>query len=89
MLEVVCLVFTAFKLPVVVTSAVEGPHGYESLHYNFRAIDIRKNFSEPEYDITWKCHAELILEAINGQFDLRRYPCLVINELDHIHFEWR
>lgn len=87
-LEVACLVYRAYGLPVVITSGVDGPHRENSLHYNFRAIDIRKNFSSPFMIAGWNIHREKILEGLETNFQHKKYPVLIVEEQDHIHLEW-
>jgi hypothetical protein len=88
-LEVVCLVFRAYFIPVVITSAVDGPHREGSLHYKFHALDIRKNFILPEHTHTWEIHAHTILDALRINFVTKNYPVLIVNEQDHLHIEWK
>jgi len=87
-LEVVCMVYRAFGLDVVITSGVDGPHRENSLHYNFRAIDIRKNFESPLAAAGWMIHHEKILDGMEQNFQKRKYPVLIVEEQDHIHLEW-
>lgn len=88
-LSVICPVFNAFKIPVVITSGLDGPHRSESLHYKFRAIDIRKNFSNNELTETFAMHRDLILSAIESRSKIAGYPIVFIVEEDHHHIEWR
>jgi hypothetical protein len=88
-LEVICFVFRAYYIPVVITSAVDGPHREGSLHYKFRAVDIRKYFLTPEHMHIWEIHSGTILDALRINFVQRTYPVTVINEQDHLHIEWK
>ncbi len=88
MLFVICRVFNTIKLPVVITSGLEGLHSENSLHYKFRAFDLRKNFDNMELSETWKIHREYILFALKDQFKAKNYPVQIIDETDHIHVEW-
>ena len=88
MLETFSFVFAAFKLPLVITSGLDGPHRENSLHYRFRAFDVRKIFNDPFHDETWKIHRENILDALENQFQHRKLPVLIVEEADHIHTEW-
>jgi len=87
-LEVVCPVFNAFGLPVVITSGVDGPHRENSLHYNFRAIDIRKNFTSPLAAAGWIIHRKKILEGMEIYFLNKKFHVSIVDEEDHIHLEW-
>lgn len=87
-LEVVCLVYNAFHIPVVITSGVDGPHREDSLHFKFRAIDIRKIFESPSIDAEWAIHRDLIFESLEHQFRIRKLQVAILNEQDHIHLEW-
>jgi hypothetical protein len=87
-LEVVCPVYHSFKIPVVITSGVDGPHRENSLHYNFRAIDIRKNFPSPLAAAGWTIHRESILDGMERNFQYKKYPVFIVEEQDHIHLEW-
>jgi hypothetical protein len=87
-LAVVYAVFRAFNLPVVVTSGVDGPHRQGSLHYRFRAVDIRKRFPDTLHSATWEIHKREILEALAAHFGIGGYPVMIVNESDHIHIEW-
>ena len=88
-LQVVCRVFNAVKLPVVITSGVDGPHRENSLHGKFRAIDIRKIFPDWELSETWSIHHDYIRNALYCLFREMNYPVIVVEESDHIHMEWR
>jgi len=87
-LEPLCLVYDAFKLPLVITSGLDGPHRENSLHFNFRAIDIRKLFPDVQHSETWNIHGEYILYGIRELYKTRKYPVIVLNESDHLHIEW-
>ena len=88
MLTIVCRVFNTVKLPVVITSGLEGLHSENSLHYKFRAFDLRKIFDNSELSETWTIHREYILFALRDQFKARNYPVEIVDETDHIHIEW-
>jgi len=88
MLERVCIVFKSFEIPVVITSAIDGPHRQDSLHYKFRAFDLRKKFDDPIFDRTWGIHWQYILAALKIQFEAHQLPARCINEQDHLHIEW-
>ena len=88
MLEIICLVYRAFKLPVVITSGVDGPHREESIHHCFRAVDIRKFFPDTELSETWRIHSNQIISALRSEFEFQEYPVEVVNEVDHLHIEW-
>jgi hypothetical protein len=88
MLERVCSVFNAFKLPVVITSGVDGPHRDDSLHYKFRAFDIRKRFTDPLLAREWANHYQYILDGLKIQFSAYEIPARCLNEQDHLHIEW-
>ena len=88
MLYVICMVFRAFDLPVIITSAIDGPHRQDSLHYKFRAFDIRKNFIDVNNSNTWSMHYKDIIDGLHIQFKIKGYPVNVVNEADHLHFEW-
>lgn len=88
-LSVVCPVFNVVKLPVVITSGLDGPHRADSLHSCFRAIDIRKIFPDKLHHATWKIHSQYILDSLRDMFRAKGYPVIVENEVDHIHIEWR
>jgi hypothetical protein len=87
-LEVLCSVFDAFKLPVVITSGLDGPHRSDSLHYKFRAIDIRTEHLESEYLEMFLYHADDILAMMKFEFEKKKYPVQVLMETDHLHIEW-
>jgi hypothetical protein len=87
-LSVVHPVFRAFFLPVVITSGVDGPHRMDSLHYRFRAIDVRKMFPCPNDAHTWGIHSNTILDGLRINFSMKEFPVKVINESDHLHIEW-
>jgi hypothetical protein len=88
MLDRVCMVFKCFDLPVVITSGVDGPHRENSLHYKFRAIDIRKNFDDPILARAWNIHHQYILDGVKIQFSAHQLPARCLNEEDHLHIEW-
>jgi hypothetical protein len=88
-LSIVCPIFKTFRLPVVITSGVEGPHREGSLHYKFRAIDIRKKFNDPLQISNWEIHRELILSYLDSRFLLSGFPVAIIDEADHLHIEWK
>lgn len=87
-LSVICLVYSTFNIPVVITSGLDGPHREGSLHFQFRAIDIRKNFPSPLAEATWQIHKDLIFESLEHQFRIQKLQVAIVNELDHVHFEW-
>lgn len=64
---------------VVITSAVDGRHSRNSLHYTGAAVDIR--IREISVSIVGKIVQEL-KEALGHQFD-------VVLEEDHIHIEFQ
>jgi len=88
MLSVIHPIFRAFFLPVVITSGVDGPHRLGSLHYKFRAIDIRKNFLCGADVCTWSMHSRTILDSLRINFFQKGMPVRVIDETDHLHIEW-
>jgi hypothetical protein len=88
MLSVIHPVFRAYFLPVVITSGIDGPHRQGSLHYKFRAIDIRKNFLCTADVCTWSMHQRTILDALRINFSMKDYPVNIVNEQDHLHIEW-
>lgn len=88
MLDAICLVYASFHIPVVVTSGLDGPHREGSLHFCFRAFDIRKCFPSTIIESSWQIHKEMIFEALQHQFRIRKLPVVMVNEQDHIHFEW-
>jgi hypothetical protein len=88
MLVVICSVFRAFKLPVVITSGLDGPHRELSLHSRFRAFDMRKNFDDSLLRDIWKHNRLTILSFINDKFKMLEYPVTILEEEDHLHIEW-
>ena len=70
-------------IPVRITSGLEGAHGYSSLHYAGRAIDIEKGEDFPK-----EIFAQ-ILADIRESVRLRSLPIRLSGESDHIHCEWR
>lgn len=62
----------------VITSASDGVHGPNSLHYKGKALDLRTN-NIPRHALP-ALHADL-KAALGPQFD-------VVLESDHIHVEW-
>lgn len=62
----------------VITSASDGKHGPNSLHYKGRALDLRTN-NVPRHALS-ALHADL-KSALGPQFD-------VVLETDHIHLEY-
>lgn len=62
----------------VITSASDGKHGPNSLHYSGKALDLRMNSLRPE-----QIHPVYVAlkTALGEQFD-------VVLESDHIHVEW-
>ena len=62
------------------TSAVDGHHSRNSLHYDGRAIDIR-TFDLPP-DVSREQYARLIRQRLSSDYD-------VVVEPDHIHVEWQ
>jgi len=88
MLERVYIVWKAFDVPVIVTSGIDGPHRQDSLHYKFRAFDLRKNFDDPIVSRTWGIHWQYILDGLKIQFEAHEIPARCINEQDHLHIEW-
>ena len=89
MLSVITPVFDAFRFPVVITSGLDGPHRSDSLHYKFRAIDLRKIFSNSEITEIWMIHGKNILEYLKERFKVCGYPVEIVDETDHIHVEWK
>jgi len=87
-LSVVCPLFKAFYLPVVITSGIDGPHRENSLHGKFRAIDIRKFFHDPYSCETWTLHHKMIFDGLRDGFHVNNFPVTVLDETDHIHIEW-
>lgn len=61
-----------------ITSASDGKHGLNSLHYKGQALDLRTNSLAPERAMA--VHASL-KAALGDQFD-------VVLESDHIHLEY-
>ena len=65
-------------IPCVITSASDGKHGPNSLHYKGLALDLRTSSLKPEQQSS----VHLALQAALGsQFD-------VVLEDDHIHLEF-
>lgn len=87
-LAVTCSVYRRFKIAVVITSGIDGPHRENSLHYKFRAIDIRKNFPNAFDSSGWQLHRAAILDMMEETFQRLKYPVLIVVEQDHIHLEW-
>jgi hypothetical protein len=87
-LDCVCIVWKAFEIPVIITSGVDGPHRENSLHYKFRAFDIRKNFVDPTISRAWGIHYQYILDALKIRFEAYKIPARCLNEQDHLHIEW-
>lgn len=88
LIGVIDQVFAAFKLPLVITSGVDGPHRPGSLHYKFRAIDVRKLFGNQELNNVWNNDGPIILGTIRTRCKERKIPVDIIEETDHIHFEY-
>lgn len=65
-------------LPCVITSASDGKHGPNSLHYSGKALDLRTNSLRPD-----QIHPVYLAlkTALGEQFD-------VVLESDHIHVEF-
>ena len=69
-------------IPIRITSGLEGSHGYSSLHYAGRAVDIEKaGFPEEIF--------AKVLADIRESIRLRSLPIRLEDENDHIHCEWR
>jgi len=65
-------------VPCVITSASDGKHGPQSLHYCGKALDLRTNHLRPD-----QVHTVFVAlkAALGVQFD-------VVLESDHIHCEY-
>lgn len=88
MVNVIAPIYESFGLPFVITSGVDGPHRPDSLHYQFRAIDARKHFSDQVMNDIWKHNGKVILIHIRNQCRLNGLPVDVVEETDHIHYEY-
>lgn len=72
-------VYADLGASVILTSALEGKHGYGSLHFAGLAVDIRiKNLRAGEAKIA----ASNIKEALGAQYD-------TVLEKNHIHIEFQ
>jgi hypothetical protein len=87
-LEIICPIFDAFYIPVVITSGLDGPHRENSLHGKFRAIDLRKNFDRPGLSGSWSIHRKAIISCIEQKIKFHDYPIKFLEEEDHLHIEW-
>jgi len=65
---------------VTVTSAVDGKHGKNSLHYQGLAQDYRTTRLDSEFD--WQKIADFIRAELTDEYD-------VVLESDHIHIEFQ
>ena len=75
----VCLKYIDPKIELVLTSAKEGPHGENSLHYTGRAFDFRtRDLTDTEQE-NWATLCRLRLDA---EFD-------VVLEKTHLHVEFQ
>jgi len=64
---------------LVLTSASEGKHGENSLHYSGKAFDFRTRGLTTEQQEDWATLCRIRLDA---EFD-------VVLEKDHLHVEWQ
>jgi len=88
MLTVMEPVYLAFKVPLVITSGLDGPHRSDSLHYRFLAFDVRKKFDNVELSENWNIHSKTILATLRENFRIKNMPVDMVHEIDHIHAEW-
>jgi hypothetical protein len=72
-------VFALHDRELVLTSALDGKHGFGSLHFSGTALDLRTRDLEPNEPLLI---ADELREALGGQFD-------VVLEKDHIHMEFQ
>ena len=63
----------------VITSASDGKHGPNSLHYNGQALDLRTRHINGQ---GLQLVVDKLKEALGSQFD-------VVLESDHMHLEWQ
>ena len=87
-ISVLIPVYRAFSLPIIITSGLDGPHRANSLHYKFRAIDVRIHFDVQEMNDRWKMHGHDIIGLIRDKAMKLHYPIDVVEETDHLHIEW-
>lgn len=81
MITIVSNTLALAGLHLVITSGAEGLHRDGSLHYRFRAFDMRNN--------NWSDgQRKEIPEALKRKFAALNYPVDVVVERDHIHIEW-
>lgn len=66
------------NVPCVITSASDGKHGPNSLHYKGRALDLR-TYNLPTASVSLVVQS--LKDALGSQFD-------VVLESDHIHIEF-
>lgn len=64
-----------------ITSCIDGPHSWASLHYRGDAVDIRTRDLPPGMDVA------ILAEAIRDRLTHREYDVVV--EKDHIHVEFQ
>jgi hypothetical protein len=66
------------NVPCIITSASDGKHGVNSLHYKGKALDLR-TYNLPTASVNLVVHS--LKDALGEQFD-------VVLESDHIHVEF-
>jgi hypothetical protein len=72
-------VFVLHDRELVLTSALDGKHGFGSLHFSGNALDLRTRDLGPNEPLLI---ADELRAALGGQFD-------VVLEKDHIHMEFQ
>ena len=87
-LSVMHPVYRAYMIPIVITSGLDGPHRQDSLHYKFRAFDVRKFFPDVLMSKLWELHGREIIDAITIKFLQEGIPARILNEEDHLHAEY-
>ena len=76
---VIDAVYTELGVPTVITSAVDGQHSENSLHYTGLALDFRTNTLPPDFQGKL---LNLVTTRLGAEFD-------VVLEEDHLHVEFQ